>query len=102
MTQYNTLNVKFSNSKLKKWTLGIKSSIGVTLNLLSNLVVYSNDETNFPHKLLLANTQVLRHYRAFGSTVKSSTVKSRISFFRFFTISWKNNIWRFWENNGLS
>ena len=30
----------------------------VNLKLLSNVVGYSNDENNFPHKLLLSNTQV--------------------------------------------
>ena len=30
---------------------------GVTLNLSSNLIENSNDETNFLHKLLLTNTQ---------------------------------------------
>ena len=27
----------------------------------------SNDETNFPHKLLLSNTQVLRTHKAFAN-----------------------------------
>ena len=30
----------------------------VTLNFLSNLIRNSNDETNFPHKLILTDTQV--------------------------------------------
>ena len=37
---------------------GIKNGTEVTLNLSSNLIGNSNDETNFPHKLLLTNTQV--------------------------------------------
>ena len=33
MTQYNTLNVKLSNSQLKKLKLKIKNDTQVTLNL---------------------------------------------------------------------
>ena len=57
MTQYNTLNVKLSNSQLNNLELGIKDGIGITLNLSSNVVRGSYDETNFAHKLLLTNTQ---------------------------------------------
>ena len=58
MTQYNTLNVKLSNSQLFKLKSAIKNGTEVTLNLSSNPIGSSNDETNFPHKLLLTNTQV--------------------------------------------
>ena len=52
MTQYNTLNVKLSNSQLNK----LKSAIKNGTKLTSNLIVGSNNENNFPHKLLLTNT----------------------------------------------
>ena len=55
MTQYNTLNVKLSNSQLNKL---IKKGTEVTLKLSSNAVGDSNDETNFLNKLLFTNTQV--------------------------------------------
>ena len=42
------LNVKFA----------IKNGTEVTLNLSSNIIGNSNDENNFPHKLLLTNTQL--------------------------------------------
>ena len=58
MTQYNTLNVKLSNSQLNKLKSAIKNGTGVTLKLSSNLIDSSNDETNFSHKLLLTDTQV--------------------------------------------
>ena len=58
MTQYNNLNVKLSNSRLNKLKLGIKNGTEVTLKISSNVVGDSNDENNFPHKLLLTNTQV--------------------------------------------
>ena len=57
MTRYNTLNVKLSNTQLNKLKSGIKNGTKVTLNLSSDLIGNSNDGTNFPHKLLLTNTQ---------------------------------------------
>ena len=58
MTQYNTLNVKLFNfNKLKS---AIKNRTGVTLNLSSNIIADSSEENNFPHKLLLTNTQISR------------------------------------------
>ena len=58
MTQYNALNVKLSNSQLNKLKFGIDIGTEVTLNLSSNFTGNSNDETNFPNKLLLNDTQV--------------------------------------------
>ena len=58
MTQYNALNVKLPNLQLNKLKSVIKNGTKVTLNLSSNLIRNSNDETNFPHKLLLTDTQV--------------------------------------------
>ena len=66
MTQYNTLNVKLSsNQQLNKLKSGIKSGTELTLILSSKIIANSNDETNFPHKLLLTNTQVSRLCKAF-------------------------------------
>ena len=52
MTEYNTLNVKLSNSKINKLKSGMKNLTQVTLNLSSNVIGDSNYETNFPDKLL--------------------------------------------------
>ena len=55
MTQYNkynTLNVKLSNSQLNKLKSRIKNGTEVTSKLSSNVVVDSNNDNNFPHKLL--------------------------------------------------
>ena len=48
--------MKLSNSQLNKLKSRIKNGTQVTLNLSSNAVVESNDETNFPQKFLLTNT----------------------------------------------
>ena len=55
MTLYNTLNVKLSHSQLNTLKPAVKNGTEVTLNLSSNLIRRFNDETNFPHKLLLTN-----------------------------------------------
>ena len=68
MTQYNTLNVKLSNSQLSyKLKSAIKNETEVTLNLSSNVVCDSNDENTFPHKLLLTNTKVSKICKAFAN-----------------------------------
>ena len=46
------------NSQLNKLKFGIKNGTWVTSKSSSNVVGDSNDETNFPHKFLLTNTQV--------------------------------------------
>ena len=47
MTHYNSLNVKLPNLQLNKLKAGIKNGVEVTLNLSSNVVGDSKDETNF-------------------------------------------------------
>ena len=56
-----------SNSQLNELKSGIKNGTEVTLNLSSNLIGNPNDETNFPLKLLLTNTQVLKIRKAFAN-----------------------------------
>ena len=63
MTQYNSLNVKLSNSQLNK----LKSSIILVLRISTNMVINSNDNTNFPHELLLTNRQVANIRKAFAN-----------------------------------
>ena len=65
MTQYNNLNLKLSNSQLKKVNSGIKNETGVVLRLSSNTI--GDDETNFSHKLLLTNRQVANLSKAFAN-----------------------------------
>ena len=67
MTQYNSLNVKLSNSQINKLKSAIKNEIDVILRLSSNMVGNSNNETNFPHKLLLTNRQILSLRKAFNN-----------------------------------
>ena len=69
MTQYNSLNVKLSNSQLNKFKSAIKNETEVILRLSSNMI--GDNETDFPHKLLLADRQVANLRKAFDN--KSST-----------------------------
>ena len=67
MTQDNSLNVKLSNSQLDKLRSATKNGTDVVLRLLSNMVGNSDDETNFPHKLLLTNRQTLSLRKALNN-----------------------------------
>ena len=58
--------MKLFNSQLNKLKSGIKNGTEATLEISSDVVGDSNDENNFPHKLLLTNTQVLRLRKAFA------------------------------------
>ena len=66
MTQYKSLNVKLSNSKLSKVKSAIKNENHVVLRLSSNMVGNSNGNTNFPHELLLTNRQIANIRKAFA------------------------------------
>ena len=55
ITPYNALNVKLSNLLLNRLKSAIKNGTEVTLKLSSNAVGDTNDENDFPCKLLLTN-----------------------------------------------
>ena len=82
MTQYSTLNIKLSNSQFSKWKSAIKNGSEATLNLSSNLIGSSNDETNFPHKLLLSDTQVLKIRKALAHDSSAN-----IKFYKIYAIA---------------
>ena len=54
MTLYNSLIVELLNSQLSKLTSAINNETEVVLRVSSNMI--GNNETNFPHKLLLTNS----------------------------------------------
>ena len=66
MNQYNSLNVTFNRLKS-----AIKNETGAALRLSSNMIGNPNDETKFPHKLILTNRQVINLCRNVAN--KSST-----------------------------
>ena len=77
MTQYNSVNVKLSNSQLNKLKSAIKNE--VVLRLSSNII--GDNETNFPHKLLLTDRQVssLRKSFANNSSAEINLPKTQLS-----------------------
>ena len=77
MTQYNSLNVKLSNSQLNKLKSSIKNETDVVLRISSNMVGNSNDNTNFPHELLLTNRQVANIRKAFAKNTSTDIKLSK-------------------------
>ena len=74
MTQYSTLNVKLSNSQLNRLKSAIKNQNEVVLRLPSNMI--GDNETGFPHKLLLTNRQVSNLRKSF---VNNSSTDIKLS-----------------------
>ena len=77
MTQYNSLNVKLSNSQLNKLKSSIKNENDVVLKISSNMVGNSNDNTNFLHELLLTNRQVANIRKAFANHLSTDIKLSK-------------------------
>ena len=65
MTQHSSLNVKLSNSWLNKLKSATKNETEIVLRLSSNTI--GNDETNFPHQLLLSNIHVANLRKTFAN-----------------------------------
>ena len=78
MSQYNSLNVKLSNSQLNKLKSAIKNETDVVLRLSSNMIGNADNETNFPHKLLLTNRQVTSLRKAFANCTSTDIKLSKI------------------------
>ena len=76
MAQYNSLNVKLSNSQLNKLKSSITNETDVVLRISPNMVSNSNDNTNFPHELLLTNRQVANIRKAFA---KNTSIDIKLS-----------------------
>ena len=75
MTQYNSLNVKLPNSQLIKLKAAIKNETDVVLRLSSNMIV--DNESDFPHKLLLTNRQVANLCKAFANYLSTDIKLSK-------------------------
>ena len=77
MTQYDSLNVKLSNSQLSKLKSAIKNENDVVLRISSNMIGNSNDNINFPHELLLTNRQVENIRKAFANHLSTDIKLSK-------------------------
>ena len=74
MTQYNRVSARLSNSQLNKLKSAIKNETEVVIRLSPNMIGDSNDETNFPHELLLTDRQVSSICKAFSNN-SSANIK---------------------------
>ena len=77
MTQFNSLNVRLSNSQLNELKLAIQNETEVVLRLSSNMVGNSDDEANFPHNLLLTNRQLANLWKAFANNLSADIKPSK-------------------------
>ena len=77
MTQYNSLNVKLSNSQFNILKSSTKNETDAVLRISSKMVGNSNDNTNFPHELLLTNRQVANIRKAFANHSSIDIVLSK-------------------------
>ena len=75
MTQYNSLNVKLSNSQLNTFKSAIRNDTEVVLRLSSNMI--GDNQTNFSHKLLLTNRQVSNLRKAFANHLSADIKLSK-------------------------
>ena len=79
MTQYNSLNAKLSNPQFNKLKSAIKNETELVLRLSSNMI--GDNETDFPHNLLLTNRQVANLRKSFtnNSSTDIKLSKSQLS-----------------------
>ena len=80
MTQYNSLNVKLSDSQLNKLKSAIKNETEGVLRLSPNMIGDSNDEDNFLHELLLTNSQVSSIRKKFSNNSSANTKFQKLSY----------------------
>ena len=66
----------------------IKNGTKVTLNLSSNVVGNSNDENNFPHKLLLTNARASKLRKAFANNSSANIKLSKIQLHKIVKSGW--------------
>ena len=71
------MNIKLSNSQLIKLKSAIKNETDVTLRLPSSMIVNSEDETKFAHRLFLTNRQVENLRRTFANYLSADIKLSK-------------------------
>ena len=77
MSQYQSVNVKLSNSPLDRLKQARKCETGVILRLLSNMIGNPNDESNFPIQLLLTNRQASKRRKVFENGLSANIIISK-------------------------
>ena len=82
MTHCNILNAKLCNLQLNKLKSGKKMVPKKLCKISSNAVGDSNDENNFPNKLLLTNAQFLRLSKDFANNPSAKIKLSKTQLYR--------------------
>ena len=67
MTQYSSVNGKWSNSQLNKLKSAIKNENDVVTRISPSMIGDSNIKTNFPHELLLTGRQISSTRKVFAN-----------------------------------
>ena len=86
MTKYNNLNVELSNSQLNRLKPAMKNKTEVVLRLSSNII--GNNETNFPHELLLTNRQVSSVRKSFANNSSTDIKLSKTQLSKMIQSGW--------------
>ena len=73
MVEYNKVNVKLSNSQLKKLKTAAKNQTGVTLRM--NIKMFNGN--NLPHELLLTTRQKAKVRNAFNNNMSTDLKLSK-------------------------
>ena len=74
------MNVKLSNSQLSKLKSAIKNETNVVLRLSSNMTGNTDDNTNFPHELLLTSKQVADLRKAFAKNTSTDVFYQKLNY----------------------
>ena len=60
----------------------VKDETKIVLRLSSSMIDNSDDDTNFPYKLLLINWQVTKNCKAFANNLSANIKPSKIHLFK--------------------
>ena len=83
MVEYNKVNVKLSNTQLKKLKDAVKNNTGTTLRISSKMF----DGNDLPHELLLTTRQKAKLRNAFNNKTSADIKLSKVQIN-------KKKIWR--------
>ena len=78
MVEFNKVNVKLSNTKLKKLKTAVKNKTGTTLRI--NLKMFNGN--NLPHELLLTTRQKTKVRNAFNNNMSTDLKLSKAQIFK--------------------
>ena len=78
MVEYNTVNVKLSNSQLNKLKSAVKNNQGTTLRMNARIF----DENNLPHELFLTQRQISKLINSVENNLQTDIKLSKAQIFK--------------------